>query len=322
MSQSFEREITTAGSKASYDVFAKRLLAQKIILAHILVNTVKDFANMKPEQVVLLIEEPEIASVPALPGQTNNPEVITGCNTESNVPYEGSVTFDIRFFVWIPGKREKVKVIVDIEVQKKFSPGYDLVTRGIFYGSRLISAQLDTEFSIPNYNDIKKVFSIWLCANAPQKAENTITEFHVSQNNIVGNAENIGRYDLLSVIMVGLSKKLVDGNNDELKLHRLLGTLFAAEMKPEEKKSILSTEFEIPMTNDIERSVETMCNLSEAIEEQGIEKGMEQGMEQGKYVSLYNLVKSGVITDAQAAASENIPVATFLEKLKDYKLEL
>lgn len=45
-------------------------------------------------------------------------------------------------------------------------------------------------------------------------------------------------------------------------------------------------------------------------------------IEQGKYVSLYKLVKSGFLTDAQAAASENVPVEVFVQKLKEYKLEL
>lgn len=123
------------------------VIGSKIILPHILIHTIKEFANMKPEQVVLLIEgEPEVASVPVFPGQTNNPEVkvvlpsITGSNTESKVLYEGIVTFDIRFFVWMPGRIEKVKVMIDIETQKEFFPGYDFVTRGIFYAGRVISA--------------------------------------------------------------------------------------------------------------------------------------------------------------------------------------
>jgi len=69
----------------------------------------------------------------------------------------------------------------------------------------------------------------------------------MDQRNIVGNTKDIGRYDLFGVIMVGLSKQLVESDADELKLHRLLGTLFATKMKPEEKKNILSDEFEIPI---------------------------------------------------------------------------
>lgn len=333
MHQSIEREITTSGSKSVYDEFAKRLLAQKVILAHILIHTIKDFSTMKPEEVMLLIEgEPEVAHTPALPGQTNNPEVkeilpvITGNSTESKVPYEGIVTFDIRFYVWLPGKKEKVKVIVDVEAQKKFSPGYDLVTRGIFYASRLVSAQLDTEFTIPHYNDIKKVYSIWICADTPKRIENTITEFCLNQKNIVGEAKNIGRYDLLSVIMVGLPKELTSDDNDELKLHRLLGTLLEWKMEPKEKKKILSEEFDIPMTEDLEGGIEYMCNLSEAIAEEnqeiGIEIGKEIGKEAGRYENLYDLITKNILSLSQAAASVNLTVDEFVIKLKKHKLEL
>lgn len=40
--------------------------------------------------------------------------------------------------------------------------------------------------------------------------------------------------------MVGLSKKLIEGNVEELKLHRLSGTIFKSGITPDEKKDILS----------------------------------------------------------------------------------
>ncbi len=290
MEESLGRAMRISGLNAQYDRHAKSLLSQKIVLAHILVNAVSEFSGLEPEHVIPLIEgDPEVSIVPVNPGETNNPEeakngaervcapVIEGCSTESGIPYEGRITYDVRFFVRVPGKDEKVKIIVDLEAQKNFYPGYDLVTRGVFYTSRMISAQLDTEFVIPNYNDIKKVYSIWICMNSPEKARNTITEFCMEKRNIVGTSGDLGRYDLLSVIMVGLPEKLAE-ERQELKLHRLLGTLFSDRLPVDRKKEILSQEFGISMTPDWERSVNIMCNLSEAIEERGIEKGMEAGV--------------------------------------------
>ncbi|MFT4107574.1 MAG: hypothetical protein QM657_17595 [Lacrimispora sp.] len=293
MEVSLERAMRISGLNAQYDRHAKNLLSQKIVLAYILVNAVSEFAGLEPEDVIPLIEgDPEVSMIPVNPGETNSPEeeksgalreiasAIDGCSTESGIPYEGRITYDVRFFVRVPGKEEKVKIIVDLEAQKNFYPGYDLVTRGVFYTSRMISAQLDTEFVIPHYNDIKKVYSIWICMNSPQKARNTITEFCMEKRNIVGNSGDLGRYDLLSVIMVGLPEKLTEEGR-ELKLHRLLGTLFSDRMPVDRKKEILSQEFGISMTLDWERSVNIMCNLSEAIEERGIEKGIKTGLEKG-----------------------------------------
>lgn len=63
----------------------------------------------------------------------------------------------------------RVKLIINVEGQNDFYPGYDIVTRGIFYTAQLISSQLETEFTGSNYGDIKKVYSIWICLNSPKK---------------------------------------------------------------------------------------------------------------------------------------------------------
>ena len=58
--------------KAQYDASAKRLLGQKIILAHILIRIVDEFKGMDAETVASLIEgEPYISQVPVEPGLTN-----------------------------------------------------------------------------------------------------------------------------------------------------------------------------------------------------------------------------------------------------------
>ena len=60
------------------------------------------------------------------------------------------------FLAWIPKSREKIRLIINVEAQKKYYAGYSLTTRGVFYGARMISAQLGTEFEIPEYDKIKR----------------------------------------------------------------------------------------------------------------------------------------------------------------------
>ena len=61
MNTEIANAVNAAGDKAQYDTRVKRLLAQKSILAHILVKTVDEFKGMKPEDVVKYIEgEPSI----------------------------------------------------------------------------------------------------------------------------------------------------------------------------------------------------------------------------------------------------------------------
>ena len=72
-------------------------------------------------------------------------------------------------------------------------------------------------------------------------------------------------YDLINVVMIGLGdyKDAAAGS-----VLRMPDVIFAAEMKPDRKREILSEEYEIPMTEAV-REVDTMCNFSEGIFEQG-----------------------------------------------------
>ena len=61
--------VKAARNRAQYDECAKRLLGQKSILAHILVNTVDEFKGMNPKDVIPYIEgEPQVGVVPIEPG--------------------------------------------------------------------------------------------------------------------------------------------------------------------------------------------------------------------------------------------------------------
>ena len=147
---SISRKLDLSEAKAKYDEYAKSLLSEKIIQAHILARCVSEYKGMKPEDIVPLIEgQPEISTVHLYPGETNkrtqNPE-ITGMNTEDSVPNEKKVVYDIHFYAYTPDEKGKVKIILDVEAQKKYHTGHDFVTRGFFYTSRIISAQLGKEF--------------------------------------------------------------------------------------------------------------------------------------------------------------------------------
>ncbi len=107
--------------KAQYDASARRLLGQKIILAHILIRVVDEFKGMDADTVASLIEgEPYISQVPVEPGLTNKEMVdagtgerIVGLNTESSEIDEGKVYFDIIFYVRM--RDGLAKMIINLE---------------------------------------------------------------------------------------------------------------------------------------------------------------------------------------------------------------
>lgn len=109
----------------------------------------------------------------------------------------------------------------------------------------------------------------------PKKIENTITEFAVRQNNVVGTHGDLGRYDLFRCIFVCLSDKMT-GQREEVRLHRLLETLFADGISLSERRNILQTEYQITMIEELEGRLNQMCNLGEGLAERWMEKGIQQ----------------------------------------------
>ena len=56
MDASIKGTIQASDKEIQYDEKAKKLLGHKIILAHILVNTIDEFRGMNPKEVVKYIE--------------------------------------------------------------------------------------------------------------------------------------------------------------------------------------------------------------------------------------------------------------------------
>ena len=276
--------IHEVGDKAKYDAGIKKILGDKTILAWIMKHTVIEFREYSIEEIRECIEgEPEISTVRVRPGHT--PEAIQGMNTEDKVPGEGTVTYDIKFYAITPDKK-RMRLILNVEAQKDFYPGYDLVTRAVFYCARMISAQMDTEFVHPHYDDIKKVYSIWICIDTPKYARNTITEYKMEPQSIFGEYKGKARYDLLSVVMICLG----DDESNDNQLIGMLETLLSDKLSPDEKEEVLETKYQIKTSIERKGDINTMCNLSERIEERGIAKGIEQG----RIIVIQKLLSKGI----------------------------
>lgn len=266
--------VTTTGYKAQYDEQAKKLLAQKIILAHILVKTVEEFFGMDPKDVVSCIEgEPYIGVVPVDGGLTNidkgkdlQGNHIVGLNTENSEINEGLVRFDIIFHV---RKRDGLtRIIVNVEAQKDEPSDYAILNRAIFYVSRMISSQKERDFVKSNYDDIKQVISIWICMNM---GINSLNHIHLVEDVMLDTYHWKGNLDLLNIVMIGITKELPK-QDEKYELHRLLTALLSNVLNTSEKLKIIEQEYEIPVNDDFRKDVKIMCNLGEGIEERAFEK--------------------------------------------------
>ena len=269
-------DIGLAAGKSQYDAQCKRVLANKVILAWILKYTVKEFRSMSIRQIKKCIgNDILISKVSVEPGKTNvsEPEKIIGEAEEDKVPGEGWIYFDIRFSVYLPKKSEKIKMLINVEAQKDFHPGYAVPSRGVFYAARMISAQKGTEFSGSDYDGIRKVYSIWICMNAPDYIGNAVSEYSlVKTDHIPGIPDQKSAYDKISAVQICLNPKSEKGN----RLTEMLNVLLSAKMKADEKIKILEEDFQIPMEREMGKELNQMCNLSDYVEEIGIKKGIEK----------------------------------------------
>ena len=176
---------------------------------------------------------------------------------------EHSVRYDIRFSALAPdGSGGLIKLIINIEAQNKYHNSYPLITRGIYYLSRMISAQYGTEFDHSHYERIKKVYSIWICTDPPKSRVNTVTQYKMSEIPVMGKvAENPRHYDLMSAIIVCLGSESESSEG----VCKLLELLLTDSKQTDTRCGELEDDFGIEISNEFERKVDGVCNVGHGI---------------------------------------------------------
>ena len=297
------KDLEVSRAKEIYDESCKNILANKIILAWIMKSCMKEYKDCSICDIAdhYIEGTPEISQreVHRDEAPASDPGKIRGENTEDKAVNEGIVRYDIMFRAILPQGQERIELIINIEAQKDFYPGYPLIKRGIYYGCRMISSQYGTIFTNSHYEKIQKVYSIWICFNPPEKRKNSINIYSVKEKNVVGKVkEKEADYDLLTAVMICLDsgKEEKEGKHqegtEESEILRLLEVLFSTEKELKEKEKILENEYGITMTYEEKEEVEKMCNLSEYVWEKGLQTGREEGLRTGiNYGELQNLVR-------------------------------
>ncbi len=281
---------------SSYDTNVKFLLADKQILARILKYTVQEFKDMPIEDIMASIgENIEIGTRPLDAGLSNMGRVNTS-STEDNIPGEGRIFFDIRFTAY--HKEAEMKFLINLEAQRSSDSGklgYHLENRIIFYLARMISAQKQTEFYHSDYDSLKKVRSIWLCLDNSENGD-SIEEIYLDRNTVYGNKRNPYGTDLMRGIIINVrnGETIKDSQNGLISmLEKLL-----SNSSVEEKKRILTEEYGMIMTTELEGRMQTMCNWSEAIKEESFNEGIEKGIEKERLNAIERMIRAN-LTKAQ-----------------------
>ena len=298
------------GQKKAYDATCKRILSEKNIAAEILKGCVSEFADVSVDDIVnkYIQGTPSVGKIVVEPNEM--PSKIENQYTEDKSETEGTIFYDVRFNVVAPANGDLIELIINIEAQNNFNPGYPLLKRAIYYCSRMISSQYGTVFVKSEYEKIKKVYSIWICTMPTQKWAYTITKYHWQEENFIGNAHaKKADYDLAETVMVCLGKKT---SKELTGLLSMLNLVLLDKLSSKEKIKLLSERFGVKVTPHLEQGVAELCNLSEGIEKRGEERGIAIGEERGKKDILLSLIKSG-LDPKYLANSTGIP----LEKINE-----
>lgn len=274
-------EISIAGLRAQYDTHAKRLLSARPVLARILQKTVEECALFTVEQIMAQLDpDIHISSEPVDPGMERT--WIAGDDTRNRLSEEGTVTYDIRFHMHLPAENGQgcgKRLLFDLETQKEYYVKYRLITRGIYYAARMLSAQKNREFTGSEYSNLKKVYSIWICMNEEKDP-----------------GERSSLYRLLNTL---LSFSLTP----EEKEHIL------------EKEYGISMEMKI--RKELEAMCNLSEAIEERGVERGMRQGLERGLERGSFIAFSSLVRDGLLRTDEAARRMKMSEEDFVARMRE-----
>lgn len=264
-STSLANAIDTVGDDAIYDDACKRLLSYKDVLARILKECVSEYKGYDIETIKNCIGKNISVSKEAV----HQFERVVNENTEDGTVTEGLVKFDIKFTAITPDK-EHIQLIINVENQNDYFPGYSLVKRCIYYACRLISAEHGTVFKNDDYGKIAKVYTIWICTDNFKKEEPRITEFVLDKKELLGKSYPIKKkdYDLLDIIIIRLCE---NPNDYDSAIIRFLTYLLSYKFSIAERKRVLSHDYNIKM-HEVLEGVDSMSGFVAAIREEGRQK--------------------------------------------------
>lgn len=138
---------------------------------------------------------------------------------------------------------------------------------------RNISSQKGRVFEHSDYNKLKPVLSYWVMFNPDEKDKNTIEKRFWAKQVFRSSMDEKAKIQDTGLMT---SYRLNIGDPDEpgcMPILRLLGIVASDTHSLSEKKRILEEEFKLPMTEELEKEMATMSNLSQAIRERAYLQG-------------------------------------------------
>ena len=276
------RRLINSNLDLSYDTEAKNLFGNKEVLSVIAKYVIPEVKDYSYEEIASIIGNVNISKEEVA---VNGP--IERLESESKYVGEKTISYDIK--TTIHTNDGAIELILNVEIQRKANPGYNLKMRGSYYVARAFSEQLKDISDDANYDKLKKVYSIWIVSNSP-KEEIVKYSFMNTKTRTIDPMN-----DPFSLIMIYLGKQ-----RSKDKVIRYIKALFERDME------YLKKYYHI--NEDMERSMESMCNLSEGIREEGREEGL--------LLAAKKMIKKGMSVEIVAESLE-IPKEVLEQYVKE-----
>lgn len=270
------------------DLPSKKLLIRKDIVSYILKYLVPEYKDI------------DIKDIKDSLVSGKDDKHIKTLSSKDNSINDATIVYDVLFTVKPPNSNENILMYIDIEPQGAYKLSYPIVSRAIYYASRLIDRQKGKEFNNQDYGLIKKVYSIWLnaCIDNDNKV-GSINSYTFKEDILSGKyLEDKSNYDLINIIIAYISNNNIDKQYKTIM--ELLYLIFKdSDTSKEDKLNIIKNEYDII---DIDEELKEMCSF---------EEGVRQTIREETYIKtateiVFNCMESFNVTLQQALDSLKI----------------
>lgn len=310
MTDETRNAMLAAKEKITKDASCKAIFKDRFVLACLMKDLFGDtYKDISEHDIATKYIEPDSIreGVPISKNLSN----IQGLSEEDLSLNEGDTRYDVIFKAKAPGKGDiLVDLKINVEAQGNYNPGYSIPTRSIMYASRMLASEFGEFGNTIDYNNVYKVYSIWVCFNVSKRAKNSIAKIHMELENALGYTDDIEKseYDLMETIILRLGDP--NERTDSKAIDALNSIFFTFGKEREQRLKELDLD-----TPSIRKEVENMFNYAEVIEAYGENRGYEKAQEENEKKQRENvraLYKNGV---SMKVIAESLCIPE--EKVKD-----
>ena len=253
----------------AYDEYCKKILSNKQILARIMKECVAEYRDIPVEEIPSYIENDPQLDVAV----DDEADKIQGRNVEDKSVHGAEIKYDILFDAKLPNseENERIGLFINIEAQNSSNTPYPILSRAVYYCSRLLAKQKNMQGGFHNseFQNLKKVYSIWIVMNSNKAMEGVLNKYTITEECLETKYQFPKEdYDKLCVVMIYPNSEY-DIKDDKNSMMKMLNLLFKAKMSAEDKKYQLGKNYGIMMTRAIGKEVDGMCDLSKGVREEG-----------------------------------------------------